>query len=177
MQYPKDRVVRKTGSLMVAAMAISFFLSGLCSAQVAKVVEPAGPAVDAAKPSDEMEKRVQMLEAQLAVMQAELEKMKKALNEKAEPKAEPDAAAPSAGAAPAPSKPASESTATKQQQTQKQIGFDLGSVRVVPYGTIYFNAFTNTGAVNNLDVPMFARGDLFYLLNLVSTIEAEGPSR
>ena len=141
---------------MVAAMAISLFVSGLCSAQVAKVAEPAGPAVDTAKPSDEMDKRVQMLEAQLAVMQAELEKMKKALNEKAEPKAEPDAAAPSAGAAPAPSKPASESAATKQQQTQKQIGFDLGSVRVVPYGTIYFNAFTNTGAVNNLDVPMFA---------------------
>ncbi len=39
---------------------------------------------------------------------------------------------------------------------KKEIGIDLGSVRLTPYGTIFFNAFTNTGAVNNLDVPLFA---------------------
>jgi hypothetical protein len=106
-----------------------------------------------------MEKRMQLLEAQLALLQAEMERMKKALNEKTEPKApaQTTAVQPAKPAAPT-SQPATDSTAAKQQQQQpqKQIGFDLGSVRVVPYGTIYFNAFTNTGAVNNQDVPTFA---------------------
>ena len=156
MQYPIDRVVLRTGSLIVAAMTASLFASSLCSAQIAKAVEPDAPAVNAAKPSDEMEKRVQMLEAQLAAMQAELERMKKSLYEKAQPTTEAVNAAQAAKPAPASSQSAPETTAAKQQQPQKQIGFDLGSVRVVPYGTIYFNAFTNTGAVNNQDVPMFA---------------------
>ena len=35
-------------------------------------------------------------------------------------------------------------------------GIDLGPVRAVPYGTIYFNAFGNSGGTNNADDPLFA---------------------
>jgi len=35
-------------------------------------------------------------------------------------------------------------------------GIDLGPVRAVPYGTIYFNAFGNSGGTNSADVPLFA---------------------
>jgi hypothetical protein len=35
-------------------------------------------------------------------------------------------------------------------------GIDLGPVRATPYGTIYFNAFGNSGGTNNADDPLFA---------------------
>ena len=38
----------------------------------------------------------------------------------------------------------------------KPLGVDIGSARLVPYGTIYFNAFGNSGGTNNADVPLFA---------------------
>lgn len=43
-----------------------------------------------------------------------------------------------------------------QPQTKKDLGVDIGSARLVPYGTIYFNAFGNTAGTNNADVPLFA---------------------
>ena len=108
-----------------------------------------------ARSPDEMEKRVQLLETQLEKMQAELERLKMALADNAEPV--PAAVQKTENAVTI--QPATEtrvSAPAKTQQPQKQVGFDLGSVRVVPYGTIYFNAFNNSGSVNNQDVPTFA---------------------
>ena len=39
---------------------------------------------------------------------------------------------------------------------EKRPGFAVGVWRVVPYGTIYFNAFGNSSGTNNADVPLFA---------------------
>lgn len=50
-------------------------------------------------------------------------------------------------------KPNQTGDATKQT---KSLGVDLGSARLTPYGTIYFNAFGNSGGTNNSDVPLFA---------------------
>lgn len=47
-------------------------------------------------------------------------------------------------------------TATTESKQQKPIGVDLGSARLTPYGTIYFNAFSNSTGTNNTDVPLFA---------------------
>ena len=104
-----------------------------------------------------MEKRVQMLETQLATMRAELDRLRKVIDEKGTAKPAPDNVAKAETVEQSVQrettpKPAAPSNAN---QAQKQIGFDLGSVRVVPYGTIYFNAFNNSGAVNNQDVPTF----------------------
>lgn len=103
-----------------------------------------------------MEKRVQLLEAQLALLKAEIEDLKKASGSKAEPKATA-AATPADAASTDNPRPETQAAAPAKEQTQpqKQSGFDLGSVRVVPYGTIYFNAFNNSGSVNNQDVPTF----------------------
>ncbi|HEY8559239.1 MAG TPA: hypothetical protein VIL74_02465 [Pyrinomonadaceae bacterium] len=38
----------------------------------------------------------------------------------------------------------------------KSTGVELGSTRLIPYGTIYFNAFSNGAGTNNADVPLFA---------------------
>jgi hypothetical protein len=38
---------------------------------------------------------------------------------------------------------------------QQPLGIDLETVRVVPYGTIYFSAFSNSGSTNNTDAPLF----------------------
>lgn len=48
--------------------------------------------------------------------------------------------------------PASERSAQKELP-----GVDLGNgVRLVPYGTVYFNAFANSSGTNNTDVPLWA---------------------
>lgn len=48
-------------------------------------------------------------------------------------------------------------TATPTQTTKsRDLGLDVGGVKLTPYGTIYFNAFGNTRGTNNTDVPTFA---------------------
>ncbi|HMT09256.1 MAG TPA: hypothetical protein PKA82_14730, partial [Pyrinomonadaceae bacterium] len=53
---------------------------------------------------------------------------------------------------------ATTSTARKdvEPQKKKDVGVDIGSPRLTPYGTIFFNAFANSGGTNNADVPIFA---------------------
>jgi hypothetical protein len=43
-----------------------------------------------------------------------------------------------------------------ERQEKREIGVDLGHARLTPYGSIYFNAFSNSGGTNNADVPLFA---------------------
>lgn len=152
---------RRPAKAAAIALSLAFAMSPAHGQQQQAGPSAAGTpqppsATAASQQPDDMEKRVQLLEAQLALLQAELDRVKKAMSEKADPKPQP----PATGSAPAAAQPSAAASATgaatKQQQPQKQIGFDLGSVRVVPYGTIYFNAFNNTGAVNNQDVPLFA---------------------
>ncbi len=51
------------------------------------------------------------------------------------------------------SKPNQTGEATAQT---KPLGVDIGPARLIPYGTIYFNAFGNSGGTNNADIPLFA---------------------
>jgi hypothetical protein len=39
---------------------------------------------------------------------------------------------------------------------EKRPGFGVGPWRAIPYGTIYFNVFSNSSGTNNADVPLFA---------------------
>lgn len=104
---------------------------------------------------DEMQNRIRLLEAQVSTMQAELARMKEEINKSTEAKEQPASVSTAA-----PDKvDRTDSTTVKPEpktQQQKLLGVDLGSVRLTPYGTIYFNAFNNTGPVNNQDVPLFA---------------------
>ncbi len=110
-------------------------------------------------PQDDLQVRVEQLESQMELMRRELIKLKTALSPKnstasagvASSETSPEvssgsenahATAPAAGQAAAPEK--------------RMTGIDLGPVRATPYGTVYFNAFGNSGGTNNADVPLFA---------------------
>lgn len=96
---------------------------------------------------DDLRRRIDEIEAKLRALTDEL----RALREQA-------AAGPTYQLASTPAAAVEKLAAPLAQPAaqKKEIGIDLGSVRLTPYGTIFFNAFTNTGAVNNLDVPLFA---------------------
>ncbi|HEX8198117.1 MAG TPA: hypothetical protein VF571_18125 [Pyrinomonadaceae bacterium] len=119
------------------------------------------------RPNDETEKRVKQLEAEVQTMRAELDALKKLLLQqqaaqnlvKAELQTSETVAVKTEDKTIEAVKTETKETIKaepKQQTPQKQLGVDLGSVRLTPYGTIYFNAFNNTGATNNQDVPLFA---------------------
>lgn len=92
--------------------------------------------------------RIRQLEEQLAKITQELAKIKLVAVDSSE--AKPVAAVSLAAAA----RP--EPKADAKPAASQSIGINLGSVRLVPYGTIYFNAFSNSGGTNNTDVPLFA---------------------
>ncbi len=116
--------------------------------------------------SDEMQNRVIQLEAQVQMMKAEIENFKKLLqpivkNEgetvavenktktnvaqnKTETKTDTTAVA------------VAKTTEVPKTQDKKNLGVDLGNIRLTPYGTIFFNAFGNSSGTNNTDVPLWA---------------------
>lgn len=100
---------------------------------------------------DETQERIKQMEAQINAMQAQIEALKNQINPK--PAAENKTAPAQVKAEVKPTEAAKTETKT---QPPKQLGIDLGAVRVTPYATIYFNAFSNRGGTNNADVPLFA---------------------
>lgn len=127
----------RTGARLVA------LLGGLLSAAI--------PLLAQTSPATSREKileRIQQLETQLAEIRTEVVRLRGELGQTpgqqssvAAPRPEPGASSP-AGRPPAAGK--------------KQEGFELGPWRAIPYGTVYFNAFANSGGSNNTDLPTFA---------------------
>lgn len=87
----------------------------------------------------------------MAEMRGELERLKRDASAKTEPQIVPISATVAE-----PSSPASQAAKQETKPAPKVTGIDLGPVRATPYGTIYFNAFGNSGGTNNADVPLFA---------------------
>ena len=99
-----------------------------------------------AQDSADTQRRISELEVQIKLISEELAKLKIA--------AQPQPAKPTTTA-----EPAAKGIAAKpdvEAQKKKDLGVDIGSARLIPYGTIYFNAFANSGGTNNVDVPIFA---------------------
>jgi hypothetical protein len=103
----------------------------------------------ASESREQVLQRVQTLEQQVEMFQTELTKLRNLLAENQNTTTQPKpAAASTENAKVAP---------RKQEAATKQLsGFELGPIRAIPYGTIYFNAFGNSGGTNNADVPLFA---------------------
>lgn len=104
--------------------------------------------VSAQASQEDVQSKIKLLETQLQQMQSELEKLKKTTQSSViVTKAEP-------------AKPETKSetkTEKKSDPDKRPVGIELGNgVRVVPYGTLFFNAFGNSGGTNNADVPLFA---------------------
>lgn len=111
--------------------------------------------------NDDLQQRMRQMESEMQAMRDEINKLKGSLpanqttavssnNETAK-----DAKTPVAPETAGETATAKTST-TANQPAAKQLGADVGSARVTPYGTIYFNAFGNSGGTNNADVPLFA---------------------
>lgn len=100
----------------------------------------------------DLQKQIQELEKQLKTISLELAKIQPATestvtNKAVSPNADNVAAKPVA-VTPEKAEPATEK--------KKDLGVDIGSARLTPYGTIFFNAFSNSSGTNNADVPIFA---------------------
>ena len=141
-----------TKSIALFSLILVFALTG--SAQNGAVGQTGPETKSAASPSsagnDTQEERIKQLEAQLKLMQAQIEELKNQRNQT--PKTAENAPAPPTAAQPVAAKTEAKQPATQQ----KQLGVDVGSARLTPYGTIYFNAFGNSAGTNNADVPLFA---------------------
>ncbi len=105
------------------------------------------------QPADATNERITLLEIQLKALQEQLEALKSAMQDKAGPSPLPAATTAASPAAPSPLTLAEAKPAAAPQKT---LGVDIGPARLTPYGTIYFNAFANSGGTNNADVPLFA---------------------
>src|SRR6266508_1884589 len=108
-----------------------------------------------------LQQRFERLESQIEAMRAELIKLKAEVLRKNSTAVSETAKHSSDGASVA---AALDTSAAAPSQTAKQetkpapkvTGIDLGPVRATPYGTVYFNAFGNSGGTNNADDPLFA---------------------
>lgn len=134
--------------------ALFLIFSPPLSAQNASVGEskPDVKTETSAAAGDDVKDRIKQLEEQISAMQSQIESLKNQVNQKPAAVAEPK---PAAAATKAEIK-TSENAKTETKPPPKQPGIDLGGVRLTPYGTIFFNAFSNNGSTNNADVPLFA---------------------
>lgn len=160
MQYSNRRSALRSFLIALGLAVLVFTFDVHAQMAETKGASSQGPAPVTSASRDEIERKVMQLEEQLGSLKAELESLKKLMSATGDRKEQEAEAATDAGVSQKAAGTTSQTVAAapKQQQTQpqKQIGFDVGSVRIVPYGAIYFNAFNNSGSVNNQDVPMFA---------------------
>lgn len=120
-------------------------------------------AQDATSPTD-TQKRIKQLEEQVQTMREEIEALKKLTTQpqnqtsatQTETKTTETTVVKTESKATDTVKAETKETAKTETKQQKQLGVDLGSARLTPYGTIYFNAFSNSGGTNNTDIPLFA---------------------
>lgn len=101
---------------------------------------------------DDLQKKIAELEIQIKTINQELEKLKQ---RETGPKIATAGERQIAAVGPPTASMAGETKQADPAQ-KRQLGVDVGSARITPYGTIYFNAFGNTGGTNNADVPMWA---------------------
>lgn len=99
----------------------------------------------------DLQERIRQLETQMAEMRGELDRLKRDTMAKTEAQIVPISAAVRE-----PASPATQAAPQEAKPAPRMPGIDLGPVRATPYGTIYFNAFGNSGGTNNADVPLFA---------------------
>lgn len=123
-------------------ISVGFCCAGVSGSAVAQTPDASG---------ENLQQRVLQLETQMEAIRAELTELKSALGGDANTTVVAEKKPVESTGAP------SSSPQRKEQAMEKHAtGIDLGPVRAVPYGTIYFNAFGNSGGTNNADDPLFA---------------------
>ena len=115
------------------------------------LIAAAIPAASQTPADDSREKlleRVEQLEMQLNQIKSEVAVLRETLAAKPAPPLNV-AATPAAPATHPPGPP-------REIAGKKEAGIPLGPWKATPYGTLYFNAFGNSGGSNNTDLPTFA---------------------
>lgn len=159
MTYIKCRRMFPATTLIVSAILLTItIMATAASAQTVAIQRP----METAKPDvaeknvDDSSQKLKQLEAQVLAMQEQINALKGVIDEmKGSRIVSPEkqvAANETNAAATAPAAV----KASQPQQTKPDLGVQLGSARLTPYGSIYFNAFSNSGGTNNADVPLFA---------------------
>jgi hypothetical protein len=120
---------------IVESIAIVIALAVSAAAQPARDTSP------------DLQKRIAELEVQVIAIAAELARLKELSNASARSSTETSSETKES--------PTAAATQTEQAR-KKDLGVDIGTARLTPYGSIYFNAFNNSGGTNNTDVPMWA---------------------
>lgn len=123
-------------------LLLTFFIVPASAQQTAPSPPPA---------SENLQNRITQMEAEMKLLQAELAKLKLLIPA--------NAATPVKNDSTAAVKTETAKVETAKVETNKPsklAGVDIGSVRLTPYGMIFFNAFSNSGGTNNADVPLFA---------------------
>ena len=140
---------------------LSICLFAVCALSVSAQQTPPSPPTTA-----DLQKRIAEMEAEIRLMRDELAKIKTALPAGSTPSptvinasivsptgAKVETKPSEKNEASNNAKPAEKTAAVSQTKT---LGVDLGSARLTPYGTIYFNAFSDSAGTNNADIPLFA---------------------
>lgn len=97
--------------------------------------------------------RIKVMEDQVSVLKAELESLRSRVEAAEQPK---PLAAGTGRSTDHPERNTAAPTSSRKPAEQAA-GIEIGNgVRLIPYGTIYFNSFVNTSGTNNSDVPLWA---------------------
>ena len=115
---------------------------------------PSSSGTASAAEKDENRERIIQLEGQLKEMQRQIDELKAAMQKNNAAVAAVDPK-PAAGAAAVSTQPAAPEVNQADAQ-KKDLGVDVGSARLTPYGTIYALESLDTAGTNNTDVPTFA---------------------
>lgn len=153
----------KTKYLLAFTTWLCLFAVHASAAQEAQKMPSAqqSPPLTSPTPPANTLTRIQQLEAQLEEMRAELTKLRKTMSASSANGGDATSAIGDTQIAQTAAPQASGNKENKPEargaQAERNLpGIELGAGRLIPYGTIYFNAFGDSGGTNNADIPLFA---------------------
>lgn len=147
---------------MLLAACLWLLIAGSLAQAQTPSIQPS-PAASPTPPAD-VQTRIERLEAEVEAMCAEITRLRQAAasasssaNEGNTTQATSNTQNPAATQASGnrENRPEKQGAQTAQAE-RRPPGVELGAGRLIPYGTIYFNAFGNSGGTNNADIPLFA---------------------
>ncbi|MBK9437128.1 MAG: hypothetical protein IPN51_03915 [Chloracidobacterium sp.] len=140
----------KNVGIVIVFILVTGFITSAQSTVPPTDVGSARPMPSATPTDDAMRNRVKLLEEQVEMMRRELAELRSAVGKNSNSGADTSAKAepkPAVG---------QKVEAVAAVPAKKDLGMDVGSARLTPYGILFFNAFGNSGGTNNSDIPLFA---------------------
>jgi hypothetical protein len=153
--YVKTSAIKRFIFIALLAIILCFTVKAQPSLAAGQTKTDPASAADT-NTKDETRERVRQLEEQVSAMRAQIEALTNLINQTQESARKENSISEPASAKSEVKTAETIKTESKPATQTKQLGVDIGSARLTPYGTIYFNAFGNSAGTNNSDVPLFA---------------------